>query len=137
MTTEAFKALQELSVIALGEGTEAQSVYTLELTENISEALTPPTAPEVGEAEQLAQRFHEAYERLAPSFSYETRKASAKPWAEVPENNKRLMIAVGGEIQAASQSKAAWLPIASAPRDGTRILLKSRPDMDRCHMINP
>lgn len=49
-------------------------------------------------AEQLAQQFHEAYERLAPQFSYETRKASAKPWAEVPENNRKLMIAVCGEI---------------------------------------
>ena len=27
-------------------------------------------------AEQLAQRFHEAYERLAPSFGYETRKST-------------------------------------------------------------
>lgn len=51
-------------------------------------------------AEALAQRFHETYERLAPSFAYETRKASAKPWAEVPDNNKRLMIAVCSEILA-------------------------------------
>ena len=48
--------------------------------------------------EELAKRFHETYERLAPSFGYETRKESAKPWADVPENNKRLMIAVCGEI---------------------------------------
>jgi len=39
-----------------------------------------------------------AYERLAPQFNYETRKASAKPWAEAPENNRRLMIAVCAEI---------------------------------------
>lgn len=51
-------------------------------------------------AETLAQRFHETYERLAPSFGYETREASAKPWADVPEQNKRLMIAVCGEILA-------------------------------------
>lgn len=49
-------------------------------------------------AEQLAQQFHEAYERLAPSFGYETREASAKPWAEVPENNRNLMIAVCQEL---------------------------------------
>lgn len=44
--------------------------------------------------DRLAEYFHETYERLAPDFSYETRKASAKPWTEVPENNKNLMIAV-------------------------------------------
>jgi hypothetical protein len=54
-------------------------------------------------AEQLAQRFHETYERLAPSFGYETREASAKPWADVPDQNKRLMIAVCGEILASTQ----------------------------------
>ncbi len=48
--------------------------------------------------EELAQLFHEAYERLAPDFGYETRKASAKPWAEVPEKNKQLMVAVCGEV---------------------------------------
>ena len=53
------------------------------------------------DGEALAQRFHEAYERLAPSFGYETREASAKPWADVPDQNKRLMIAVCGEMLAA------------------------------------
>lgn len=49
-------------------------------------------------AEELAQFFHETYERLAPSFGYKTREASAKPWAEVPEQNKRLMVAVCDEV---------------------------------------
>lgn len=49
-------------------------------------ALTP--AP----AEEIARRFHEAYEDLAPSRGYETRKASAKPWEQVPDDNKALMI---------------------------------------------
>ncbi len=49
-------------------------------------------------AEQLAQLFHETYERLAPQFGYETRKDSAKPWADVPAQNKQLMIAVADEI---------------------------------------
>ena len=51
-------------------------------------------------AETLAQKFHETYERLAPSFGYETRKESAKPWCDVPEKNKKLMIAVCAEIKA-------------------------------------
>lgn len=45
-------------------------------------------------AEQIAQAFHETYERLAPEFGYQTREASAKPWAEVPEQNRALMTAV-------------------------------------------
>ena len=48
----------------------------------------------MAEAEQIAQAFHEAHERLAPDFGYKTREASAKPWAEVPEQNKALMVAV-------------------------------------------
>lgn len=42
----------------------------------------------------LARRFHTLYEALAPQFGYETRKESAKPWSQVPEQNKDLMIAV-------------------------------------------
>lgn len=49
-------------------------------------------------ADQLAQLFHETYERLAPQFGYKTREASAKPWAEVPEQNKALMVAVASEV---------------------------------------
>ena len=48
-----------------------------------------------------AQVLHEAYERLAPDFGYETRRESAVPWDEVPENNRRLMVAVAGEVLAA------------------------------------
>lgn len=48
--------------------------------------------------EEMAQVFHEAYERLAPNFSYKTREASAVPWEDVPENNKKLMIAVCAEV---------------------------------------
>lgn len=44
-------------------------------------------------AETLAQAFHETYERLAPQFEYETREASAKPWDEVPQQNRALMVA--------------------------------------------
>ena len=48
--------------------------------------------------EELARLFHETYERLAPSFGYETRKESAKPWESVPVQNKLLMTAVCDEI---------------------------------------
>ena len=48
--------------------------------------------------EQLAQMFHDEYERLAPEFGYTTRKSSAQPWEDVPEPNKSLMIAVAKHI---------------------------------------
>jgi hypothetical protein len=51
-----------------------------------------------GTAEDLARLFHEAYERLAPSFGYETREASRTTWELVPDRNKRLMIAVCAEL---------------------------------------
>ena len=42
--------------------------------------------------EALARLFHETYETLAPHHGYETRKESARPWEEVPEKNRKLMI---------------------------------------------
>lgn len=49
-------------------------------------------------ADEAARRFHEAYERLAPDFGYETRRGSAVPWDEVPEQNRALMRAVMLEL---------------------------------------
>lgn len=54
------------------------------------------------DAAKLAQLFHESYELLAPSFGYETRKESAVPWSDVPDKNKRLMVAVAERIITAS-----------------------------------
>ena len=48
---------------------------------------------ERGDAERIAQQFHENYERLAPDYGYETREESSVSWEEVPEDNKQLMIA--------------------------------------------
>lgn len=47
---------------------------------------------------ELAQLFHETYERLAPDFGYRTREASAKPWADVPAANRDLMVATCFEL---------------------------------------
>lgn len=58
-------------------------------------------------AEDLARQFHETYERLAPEYSYQTRKASAVPWEDVPENNKRLMIATCAAILVVRNSRNA------------------------------
>lgn len=47
-------------------------------------------------AEQLAMLFHETYERLAPSFGYETRQDTKSFDPQSP--NGKLMIAVCGEV---------------------------------------
>lgn len=53
-------------------------------------------------AEQMAKRFHETYERLAPLFGYETR---AETRAFDPESaNGKLMIAVCADFIAHPQS---------------------------------
>lgn len=52
----------------------------------------------VTDAERIARAFHETYERLAPAHGYETRKASAVPWADVPDRNRALMVAVVAEL---------------------------------------
>jgi hypothetical protein len=57
-------------------------------------------------AETLARNFHEAYERLAPEFGYETRKDSAVTWELVPERNRQLMIAVCTELLRAPELQA-------------------------------
>ena len=50
------------------------------------------------DAEFMAKLFHDTYEKLAPDFGYKTREASAKPWFEIPENNRKLMIAVAEKV---------------------------------------
>lgn len=50
--------------------------------------------------QEIAQAFHASYERQAPAFGYETRDASAKPWSEVPEQNRGLMVAVARDLMA-------------------------------------
>jgi hypothetical protein len=46
----------------------------------------------------IAMHFHETYERLAPTHNYETRQESRVPWGEVPEQNRKLMVAVVEEL---------------------------------------
>lgn len=42
----------------------------------------------------IAKAFHEVYEDLAPEFGWDTQERSRKDWAEVPPENKQLMLAV-------------------------------------------
>ena len=59
--------------------------------------------------EQLAQLFHETYERRAPEFGYATRPETAKRWEEIPWDNanKRLMVAVAGDVLEAMRVEEA------------------------------
>ena len=67
----------------------------LESDQAFSEHQGSRTMPD---AEAVARLFHETYERLAPSFEYKTRPETAVLWENVPERNKRLMIAVAAEV---------------------------------------
>ena len=66
------------------------------------------------DAETLARYFHETYERLAPAYGYTTRQATAVPWEQIPELNKRLMIAVCEEILALLRASGG-IPKRPAP----------------------
>jgi len=43
-------------------------------------------------AYSIAEHFHDAYERHAPSVGYRTRKASAVEWNDVPAKNRHTMV---------------------------------------------
>ena len=49
-------------------------------------------------ADQLAREFHDTYERLAPTFGYETRPESRTRWDQVPEQNRMLMVATAAAL---------------------------------------
>ena len=77
------------------------------------------------EAMEMAIKFHETYERLAPQFGYETRSDTKAFDAESP--NGKLMIAVCGEVLAGYQSASGRmreaLERAKCPDcDGTGVL---------------
>lgn len=44
--------------------------------------------------EYIARQFHEAYEGMASVYEWTTQPASRVQWAELPENQRELMIAV-------------------------------------------
>jgi hypothetical protein len=68
-----------------------------------SDIISPKAVPGVSQAEplqaeQMARRFHETYERLAPQFGYTTRTDTREFDPESP--NGKLMIAVCAALQA-------------------------------------
>lgn len=75
--------------------------------------------PEPVTPERVARMFHEAYEVLAPSFGYETRKESAVEWDKVPEPNRSLVIAVAGKVL-----EALGRPVIPSCKDSAPILTR-------------
>lgn len=72
----------------------------------MTDAATKMTQPPTDHAE-LARRFHDTYERLAPSFGYETRPDTKAFDPESP--NGRLMTAVCKEVEGALLAEIAAL----------------------------
>ncbi|KKL27339.1 hypothetical protein LCGC14_2386180 [marine sediment metagenome] len=66
--------------------------------------------------ERLARNFHRTYERLAPAFSYTTRKESAVPFDDLPDNNKNLMLAVCSEIAELAEDMGNQAAIEKGPQ---------------------
>jgi hypothetical protein len=81
--------------------------------EKIAAVLREPPAPVT--AEFVAQMFHDTYERLALSFGYETREESRKPWSDVPEQNRLLMVAVAKEVIGAIIETSELNPLREPP----------------------
>jgi len=79
--------------------------------------VTPPQPSTQGEKPiDVARRFHETYERLAPSFGYETRQ-DTKTFNPDSQNGK-LMIAVCAELKArTAQEREATRNLAAAMFD--------------------
>jgi Mg2+ and Co2+ transporter CorA len=75
--------------------------------------MTTPTLIEKLVDEQHARLFHDTYERLAPSFGYETRNDTKQFDPTTP--NGKLMIAVCKEVA---------LTIQKAERDAVREIVK-------------
>lgn len=50
------------------------------------------------DAEQIAEAFHESYERFAPLVGYDTREESRTDWENVPIENRTLMVAVAADL---------------------------------------
>lgn len=79
-----------------------------------------------GDHAELARRFHDTYERLAPSFGYETRPDTKTFDPESP--NGRLMTAVCGEVQSALIAENAAL--RAEQDDAVQVIEAEREDRE-------
>jgi len=82
--------------IRVGEWIKDGEYQKLRITSR--EILALPSGDEVERAEALAERFHEAYEQLAPYHGHKTNKETAVPWKDMPHNHKQLMVHVCAKL---------------------------------------
>jgi len=79
----------------------------------------------------MARLFHGHYERLAPSFSYVTRKDSRVSFDDLPPNNRALMLAVCKEIVEWIEDCERAVPL-SRLSDGEGDVTELLRDADEC-----
>ena len=72
---------------------------------------TPAKIETWAKPEEMARMFHELYEEFAPRYNYTTRKESAIPWDELPENHKQLMVDVCWSIITAHAPQEPSVPV--------------------------
>ena len=63
---------------------------------------------------RVAEAFHDEYESLAVAYGWETQEASRKSWAELPVNQRQLMVHVIGNLEARG---VITLPDADGTKD--------------------
>ncbi len=85
-TKDLYLKMRELAIITL-------PTYLDEFERLTAENAALVEALEI-DPEELARLFHEVYEAQAPMFGYETKPETRCQWADMPEDNKRLMISV-------------------------------------------
>ena len=95
----------------------------------------PPAPSQDAEGAALARLFHETYERLAPSFKYETRVESAVPWERVPANNRALMVATCREVESAIRAPYEELVKAAHEIVTLGCLCITEQHHDRCPVV--
>lgn len=71
-------------------------------------------------AEAIARHFHDTYERLGPSFGWETQESARdKDFDELPQSNRDLMIATITELLEGGAIEAGPAVMASFREAGT------------------
>lgn len=50
------------------------------------------------EAEFIAREFHRIYTHLAPAFGWRVHRDTRDSWEELPDRNRKLMIATAGRL---------------------------------------
>lgn len=93
--TAEFARAQERRIAELTESLRQQESQLRTALDELRQISQPPAESPL----DLARRFHEAYERLAPSFGYETRTETRV--FNPNSTNGRLMVAVCAELGAA------------------------------------